>query len=182
MFEIGGPEVLSYGAIMRAYARMRGLRRLLIPVPVLTPHLSSLWLSLVTPSHARVGRALVEGLRNTTVVRSDAARATFPIEPMPLHAAFARALDEGLPTRVKVDTRTVVVDVPPGRAFEPVRRIGGQTGWYFAHRVWGLRGLLDRWIGGVGMTRGRRDPEQCASGDFIDWWTVEPGGCGWLPT
>ncbi len=173
VFEIGGPEVLSYGAIMREYARIRGLRRFLIPVPVLTPHLSGLWLSLVTPAHARVGRALVEGLRNTTVVRTDAARTTFPIEPMPLRAAFVRALDEGLPTRVHVDTRTVVVDVPPHQAFAPVRRIGGSTGWYFAGPIWRLRGLADRLLGGVGMTRGRRDPEQCAVGDVIDWWTVE---------
>lgn len=173
VFEIGGPEVLSYGAIMREYARIRGLRRLLIPVPVLTPHLSGLWLSLVTPAQARVGRALVEGLRNTTVVRSDAARATFAIEPMPLRAAFTRALDEGLHARVKVDTRMVEVESPPARAFQPVRRIGGSSGWYFANRLWRVRGWMDRWLGGVGLTRGRRDPDGCAVGDAIDWWTVE---------
>ena len=74
IFEIGGPEVVSYGDMMREYARLRGLRRLLLPVPLLTPHLSGLWLALVTPAQARVGRALVEGLRNSTVVRSTDAR------------------------------------------------------------------------------------------------------------
>ena len=80
IFEIGGPEVVSYGDMMRMYARLRGLHRLLLPVPVLTPHLSGLWLALVTPTQARVGRALVEGLKNSTVVRSAAARETFRIE------------------------------------------------------------------------------------------------------
>lgn len=87
MFEIGGPEVVSYGGMMREYGRLRGLRRLLLPVPVLTPHLSGLWLALVTPAQARVGRALVEGLRNSTVVRSTTARDTFAIRPMPLRDA-----------------------------------------------------------------------------------------------
>ena len=95
VFEIGGPEVVSYGDMMRQYARIRGLRRLLIPVPVLTPHLSGLWLALVTPAQARVGRALVEGLKNATVVRSREAREAFEIEPMTLLASFTRAIDEG---------------------------------------------------------------------------------------
>jgi uncharacterized protein YbjT (DUF2867 family)/ligand-binding SRPBCC domain-containing protein len=173
VFEIGGPEVVSYGDMMRLYARLRGLRRLLLPVPVLTPHLSGLWLALVTPTQARVGRALVEGLRNATVVRSTAARDLFHIEPMPLHAAFLKAIGEGFATRMKVDTRTVIVDVPPTQAFAPVRRIGGATGWYFGHLLWIARGQLDRWLGGVGMSRGRRDADSCVVGDVIDGWTVE---------
>ena len=95
IFEIGGPEVVSYGGMMRRFASLRGLYRLLLPVPVLTPHLSGLWLALVTPAQARVGRALVEGLKNSTVVRSTAARETFRIAPMPFNAAVVKALDEG---------------------------------------------------------------------------------------
>jgi uncharacterized protein YbjT (DUF2867 family) len=173
VFEIGGPEVLSYGDIMREYARMRGLRRLLLPVPVLTPHLSGLWLALVTPAQARIGRALVEGLRNATVVRSPAARELFPIDPMPLRAAFRKAIDDRGAACWKVDTREVLVDVPPAQAFAPVRRIGGAAGWYFGNRLWRLRGWLDRLAGGVGMDRGRRDQEHCEVGDVIDGWTVE---------
>lgn len=173
VFEIGGPDIVSYGDMMREYARLRGLRRLLLPVPVLTPHLSGLWLALVTPAQARVGRALVEGLKNSTIVRSTAARDTFEIRPMPLHDAFVRAIDDGAVARRKSDTRTVVVDAPPAAAFAPVRRIGGTSGWYFGSLLWTARGWLDRLFGGVGMSRGRSDQDTCRVGDTIDGWTVE---------
>ena len=173
VFEIGGPEVLSYGDMMREYARIRGLRRVLIPVPVLTPALSSLWLTLVTPTQARVGRALVDGLKNSTVVRSLEAKTTFANEPMPLHAAFTKAIEDGTPSRLMRDTRTASVNAAPAQAFEPVRRVGGQAGWYSANWLWKIRGWMDRIFGGVGMTRGRRDPDLCAVGDAIDAWTVE---------
>ncbi|MEO8077873.1 MAG: SDR family oxidoreductase [Acidobacteriota bacterium] len=173
VFEIGGPEVVSYGDMMREYASLRGLRRWLVPIPVLTPHLSGLWLALVTPAQARVGRALVDGLKNSTVVRSPAAREAFRIEPMPLRTAFVRAIDDGAAARTKVDTRTVVVDVPPEQAFAPIRRIGGANGWYFGNLLWLVRGRMDKWLGGVGMSRGRRDADTCIVGDTIDGWTVE---------
>ena len=108
VFEIGGPDVVSYGDIMREYAQLRGLRRWLLPVPLLTPHLSGLWLALVTPAQARVGRALVEGLKNPTVVRSSAACDAFQIEPTPLRVALAKAIEGGARLRQKVDTRTTV--------------------------------------------------------------------------
>lgn len=173
VFEIGGPDVVSYGDMMQEYARLRGLRRLLLPVPVLTPHLSGLWLALVTPAQARVGRALVDGLKNATVVRSPAARKAFGIEPMTLRTSFVKAIEEGAEARWKIDTRTIVVSVPPVRAFEPVRRLGGATGWYFGNLLWKARGWVDRRLGGVGMHRGRRDADCCAVGDVIDSWTVE---------
>ena len=173
IFDIGGPQVVSYGDMMREYARQRGLRRLLLPVPLLTPHLSGLWLALVTPAQARVGRALVEGLKNPTIVRSDAARASFNIEPRPLATALSEAINAGAAARQRVDTRDIVVDVPPAQAFAPVRCIGGTTGWYFGDLLWRLRGPVDTWIGGAGMSRGRRDPESCVTGDAIDGWTVD---------
>ncbi len=173
IFEIGGPEVVSYGGMMREYARLRGLRRLLVPVPLLTPHLSGLWLALVTPAQARVGRALVEGLKNATVVRSKTARDVFRIEPISLSEALRRAIEGGSRARQKVDTRMTEVDVPPAQAFAPIRRIGGATGWYFGTWLWSLRSALDRLFGGAGMQRGRRDPEHCVEKDVIDGWTVE---------
>jgi uncharacterized protein YbjT (DUF2867 family)/ligand-binding SRPBCC domain-containing protein len=173
VFEIGGDEVVSYGAMMREYARLRGLRRLLLPVPVLTPRLSGLWLGLVTPAQARVGRALVEGLRNPTVVHSPAARDSFAITPMPLRDAFMRAIEEDTASQHKIDTRLAVVDAPPAQAFAPIRRIGGATGWYFGDALWRLRGWLDGWLGGAGMQRHRRDPDGCVAGDVIDGWRVE---------
>jgi len=106
IFEIGGPEVVSYRDMMRIYARLRGLHRLLLPVPVLTPYLSGLWLALVTPAQARVGRALVEGLRTATVVRSAAAREAFRIDLMPIREAFVRAIDEAAAARRQADMRT----------------------------------------------------------------------------
>jgi len=173
IFEIGGPEVVSYGDMMREYAALRRLRRFFVSVPVLTPRLSGLWLGLITPAQARVGRALVEGLRNPTVVRSPATRETFEIRPMPLRDAFRRAIDENAAAQYKIDTRAVTVDAPPAEAFAPIRRIGGATGWYCADALWRLRGWLDRWGGGVGMPRLRRDPDDCVVGDVIDGWCVE---------
>jgi hypothetical protein len=173
VFEIGGAEVVSYGDVMRVYARLRGLPRLLVPVPVLTPYLSGLWLALVTPAQSQVGRALVEGLRETTVIRSSRARDVFHIEPTPLCAAIATAVEDGARARRKQDARTVVVCASPAQAFAPIRRIGGGTGWYFGNMLWAVRGWMDRLVGGVGMRRGRRDADACAAGDTIDGWTVE---------
>jgi lipocalin/uncharacterized protein YbjT (DUF2867 family) len=173
MFEIGGPEVVSYGDMLREYARLRGLRRALIPVPVLTPRLSGLWLGLVTPAQAHIGRALVEGLRNRTVVRSSAALETFAVRPRTLREALVRAIDEGRSAQFKMDRRLAVVDAPPARAFAPVRRIGGDAGWYFADALWRLRGWIDVWLAGAGMPRTRRDPENCVVGDVIDGWRVD---------
>jgi uncharacterized protein YbjT (DUF2867 family) len=170
IYEIGGPDVVSYGDIMREYARQRGLRRLLIPVPLLTPRLSSLWLTLVTPLHARVGRKLIDGVRNSTTVRSDQAARTFGIRPLGLREAIAGALET--PRRF-VDVRRRTVAATPARAFAPVRRIGGRTGWYAGQVLWRIRGLADRLLGGPGLSRGRRDPETCEKGDVIDCWRVE---------
>ena len=150
IFEIGGPEVVSYGGMMRRFASLRGLHRLLLPVPVLTPHLSGLWLALVTPAQARVGRALVEGLKNSTVVRSTAARETFRIAPMPFNAAVVRALDEGAAARLKRDTRTVSSTCRPRRRLHRFdaseARPGGTSamcsgrregGWIDGSEAWG---------------------------------------------
>jgi uncharacterized protein YbjT (DUF2867 family) len=198
VFEIGGPDQVSYGDLMREYARQRGLRRAFIPVPVLTPRLSSLWLGLVTPVYARVGRALVDSLRNETVVHDDAARRIFAVRPLGMREAMARALaneDRALAaTRWSdavsaagrtnrwggvrfgsrlVDARAIQVPCEPAQAFAPIRRIGGATGWYHADLLWRLRGFLDLLAGGAGLRRGRRDPDQLRPGDTLDCWRVE---------
>ena len=198
VFEIGGPDQVSYGEIMQEYARQCGLQRWMIPVPVLTPHLSSLWLGLVTPIYARVGRKLIESMRNPTLVRDQSALTVFPIQPMGLSRAVKRALlhenleyaatfwsdalsSSGKPaswggvrfgTRL-VDSRTTQVPVPPALAFTPIRRIGGKNGWYFANFLWRVRGFFDLLIGGVGLRRGRRDPHTLVAGDALDFWRVE---------
>ena len=199
IFEIGGADQVSYEELMREYARQSGLRRLIVPVPLLTPRLSSLWLGLVTPVYARVGRKLIESLPHETVVRDTSALRTFPIRPRNHREAIARAIahenlefaetrwsdalsSTGLePARYGgvrfgkrlVDSRSVRVPVTPAEAFGPIRRIGGTTGWYFGDALWHLRGFLDLLVGGVGLRRGRRDPEQLTPGATVDFWRVE---------
>jgi len=198
VFEIGGEDRVSYGAIMKEYARQRGLRRFMVPVPVLTPRLSSLWLALVTPYHAQVGRALADSLRNPTVVRDETAGRVFGIKGRGLRQAIQDALareeeewraggcsrmlpvagDEPeatsgfLYTRA-FDSRQARTRVTPAVAFTPIRRIGGQTGWYGGNWLWKLRGLVDRMLGGSGMRPGRRDPDALRPGDRVDFWRVE---------
>jgi len=99
IFEVGSPDIVTYGDIIREYARQRGLRRWLISVPVLTPYLSSLWLGLVTPASAEVGRHLIEGLRNPTVIRDQSALDVFAIRPMGIREAVRKALEEDRPYR-----------------------------------------------------------------------------------
>jgi uncharacterized protein YbjT (DUF2867 family) len=198
VFEIGGSDRVSYQDLLREYARQRGLKRLMISVPVLSPRLSSLWLGLVTPVFARVGRELIDGLRNETVVRDDVALRVFPIRPRGFRNSLERALAnedrEFAETRWSdafssigperkwggvqfgrrfVDSQTMRVPCRPDAAFRPVERLGGATGWYYANWIWSLRGLIDLAVGGVGMRRGRRDPEHVLPGDTIDCWRVE---------
>jgi len=112
-------------------------------------------------------------LKNPTVVRSSTAFDAFQIEPTPLRVALAEAIEGGARLRQKVNTRTTVVDAPPSRVFAPIRQIGGTNGWYFGNSLWRARGWLDLGFGGVGMRRGRRDPENCGLTDVIDGWTID---------
>jgi uncharacterized protein YbjT (DUF2867 family) len=198
VYEIGGPDRVSYGDLMREYARQRGLRRVMLRVPVLTPRLSSLWLALVSPVYASVGRKLIDGMRNETVVRDDRALRDFPVRPRGIREVVARALRnedrEMAATRWsdalssqraprdwggvtfgsrQVDSRAAWVPVPTEAAFRPIARIGGATGWYYGDRLWRLRGLLDLAVGGPGLRRGRRDPSELRPGDTLDFWRVE---------
>jgi hypothetical protein len=196
--EIGGPDQVSYLDLMKEYARQRGLRRWMIPVPVLSPGLSSLWLGLITPVYARVGRELIQSLRNETIVTDRSADHLFSIRPLGYREALKRALSnedrQFAETRWSdafssvtarpgwggakfgrrlVDSRSAVVPFSSAVAFRPVERIGGQTGWYFGNWLWRIRGLVDLIFGGAGMRRGRRNPEHLLVGDTLDFWRVE---------
>lgn len=198
VFEIGGAEVQSYADILREYARQKGLRRWIVRVPLLTPWLSSLWLGLVTPLYARIGRRLIESVRHPSVVRDNSALKVFSVRPMGIARAIERALAyedhefartrwsdaisaSGLPARVAppqsgnrlIDSRTITVARPVSECFRPIRRIGGAVGWYYGNRLWRFRGFLDLLAGGVGMRRGRPDPEHPSPGSTLDFWRVE---------
>ena len=193
--EIGGRDVTSYVGIMREFARQRKLRRWIMPVPFLSPSLSSRWLTLITPVYAPIGRCLIESVRNPSVVESTLAGELFDVRPMGIERAIERALaneDRPNPESRWSDARPAVCDVPlapardwlvneqtirvplaPDQAFAPIRKIGGQTGWYFGDLLWRIRGLIDLTAGGVGMRRGRPDPETPLEGSTLDFWRVE---------
>ena len=172
IFEIGGSDRVSYGGLMKEYARQRGLKRLVISVPLLTPQLSSLWLGLVTPLYVRVGRKLIDSICHATIVEDQTALEQFKIRPCGYREAIAAALNaDG--RHLMIDSRTIHVAASPEDAFTPVLRIGGDTGWYYANWLWRLRGLLDRLFGGSGLRRGRRDPDSLRVGDTVDFWRVE---------
>jgi uncharacterized protein YbjT (DUF2867 family) len=195
--EIGGPEAVSYTDLMRLYAEERGLRRSFLRVPLLSPRLSSYWLGAVTPLQARVGAKLVGSIRHDTVVNDPSAGELFSVRPRGVREAIRRASQRedrriaatrwcdaisssdapggwgGIRYGSRlVDSREAVVAAPPARAFAPIRAIGGGNGWYYGTWLWRLRGALDKLVGGPGLRRGRRDPDQLAPGDALDFWRV----------
>ena len=198
IYEIGGADRISYDGIMKEYARQRGLKRFMIPVPFVTPLLSSLWLGLVTPLYRKVGRKLIKGVRNETIVRDASARNVFRVKPRGIREAIERAMinedQEFAQTHwsgaldfrslkphwwgVKFGSRLVdsyarYLPYRPRDVFQPIQCIGGQNGWYSFNMLWRIRGLVDRMLGGVGLRRGRRDPCHLHPGDAIDFWRVD---------
>jgi uncharacterized protein YbjT (DUF2867 family) len=198
VYEIGGADKSSYEEIMREYARQRGLRRLIIHVPILTPHLSSHWLALVTPLYYRVGRQLIEGVKNESIVSDPRTLEVFNVRPRTLSEAISRAItnedrefamthwSDALASRSlhhhwggirfgtrRVDTYSRVLPYSPSDVFAPIQCIGGENGWYAYNWMHRLRGAVDRLLGGVGLRRGRRDLCDIRVGDAIDFWRVE---------
>ena len=200
IIEIGGIQQVSYLQIMQEYSRLRGLPRRFIPVPFLTPTISSLWLGLVTPLYYRIGRKLIDSLKNPTVVTNNSAKSKFPtVEIEDLSTALAKTIahEEKESRQVRwsdaigskglrrkwagvrfgnriVDSHSLEIKAKNANAaFAPIRRIGGRNGWYYANFLWKIRGFLDLLVGGVGIRRGRPDPDELAVGDTVDWWRVE---------
>jgi len=200
VIEIGGTDVFTYGDMMKGYAKVRGLKRALVPVPVLTPRLSSYWVHWMTPVPASITRPLVEGLRNEVIVRDETAREIFPgISPMDYRSAVEQALaslDAGkVETRwtdslvssmgdsspvvlttlegMIIERRQVEIQASAEDVYGTFTRLGGEVGWLYFNWAWRLRGALDRILGGVGLRRGRRDPVDIRAGDALDFWRVE---------
>ncbi|WP_442802537.1 SDR family oxidoreductase [Streptomyces sp. CB01635] len=204
-FDIGGPDVLTYREMMRRYSEVAGLRRrIILPVPVLTPRLSSHWVGLVTPVPASIARPLTESLRHEVVCHEHDIACYVPDppgRPLPFDEALALALrrvreaqvatrwssaalpgapSDPLPTdpdwaggSLYEDERQLPVEASREALWKVIEGIGGDNGWYSFPLAWAVRGWLDRFMGGVGLRRGRRDAERLRVGDSLDFWRVE---------
>ena len=200
VIEIGGEDVLTYGDMFRIYAKVRGLKRLFIKVPVLTPRLSSHWVGLVTPVTNRIARPLIEGLDNEVVVHDDTARQLFDVRLLSYEAtvrlALARFADDNVDTiwsgafssslgttevvEELTDTEGLIqerrqlrVQASPEAIFQVIKSVGGDTGWLYANPLWKLRGYIDLLFGGIGLRKSRRSYRHLREGDTIDFWRVE---------
>jgi uncharacterized protein YbjT (DUF2867 family) len=200
IIEIGGDDVLTYVEMMLGYAHVRGLKRTLLPVPVLTPRLSSYWVHWVTPLHAKIAKPLIDGLRNEVIVRGHLAKRLFPdIKLIDYQNAVERALAKLNADRVEstwsdslatsngdnppvhlsnlegmiIERRVRQIQAPSGSVFSVFGALGGDNGWMFAGFLWQIRGFLDRIVGGVDLRRGRRHPSGIRVGDALDFWRVE---------
>ena len=192
--EIGGPDILSYRRLMQIMAEELGLGpRLIIGVPVLTPRLSSAWISLITPVTYRIARPLAEGLRNRVVVRNDAVERVMPHTAFSVRQAIRRAIaitgTGEVPTRwsaagqipgdpdwaggkAYVDERSIEIDAGSSAVFAAVCRVGGGHGWYAGDLLWRIRGWMDQLVGGPGLRRGRRHAAEVEFGEALDFWRV----------
>ena len=200
VIEIGGADVLTYGDMMVQYARVRGLRRRVLPVPFLTPGYSAGWVHLVTPIPRAIAQPLIEGLRNEVVLRSDSARTIFPdmrlmtyeesvrlaltrLDAESVETIWSDSLSSSagaeqpvqLTTRegMEIEMRQRKVQASPGAVFHAFSSLGGRRGWLVMNWAWKIRGMADRLVGGVGMRRGRRHPTELRTGDAVDFWRVE---------
>ena len=194
VFDIGGPDVLCYRDIMRVMADELGLRRRwIIPVPVLTPRLSSYWIHLITPLSHNIAKPLAEGLKNPVVCREDRISRLIPQELLSVREAIRAALSRITGRLVETswsmagpmpgdpdwaggtvfrDERQAIVNAPDWAVFKAVCRVGGGNGWYAADWLWKIRGWIDILAGGPGLRRGRRDSEAVGYGEALDFWRV----------
>lgn len=191
-----GADVLSFKQMMLGYAAARGLRRVIVPVPVLAPGLAARWIGLVTPIPNRLAVPLVQGVVQPLTVHGDRARQLFAdIKPMPYAEAVRRALDRieqgqvqtrwsgalGQRETVTVadeqgmirEVRTVASEATAEALYRSFTTLGGERGWLVWNWAWRLRGLVDKLVGGPGLRRGRRDAVELLPGEALDWWRVE---------
>ncbi|HMB23234.1 MAG TPA: DUF2867 domain-containing protein [Anaerolineales bacterium] len=200
LIEIGGPSRLTYADMLLGYARERRLKRVLIRTPFYAPRLSAYWVHMVTPIHWRVVLPLIEGLRARLIVRDAAAKKLFPqIKPLDfqtaVHLALGRIQRDNVetswadalvtvagdvkPYKLEVDegmfieTRQRLLDLSAQDVFRSYMGIGGERGWLYMDWAWGMRGWLDKAVGGVGLRRGRRHPDEIRAGEALDFWRVE---------
>jgi uncharacterized protein YbjT (DUF2867 family) len=200
VYDIGGTDILSYHEMLMSYAKIRKLKRLIIPVPVLSPKLSSHWLYFVTSTSISLARSLVSSLKNEVVCKDNRIQHVVPAKLLSyeetLQIAFDRiqernvisswkdavnyhSMDRDFLNYIEVpyfgcylDRRIVDLTQPTEKVLENIWRIGGTKGWYFGNWMWRMRGFLDRLVGGVGLRRGRRSESDLKAGDALDFWRV----------
>lgn len=200
LIEIGGPTRLTYAEMLLEYAKERGLKRFLIRTPFYAPRLSAYWVHMVTPVHWRLVLPLIEGLRARLIVRDETARQLFPhIQPIDfrtaVHLALGRIQYDNVETswadalvttagEVKpytftiedgmfIERRQVLLELAPEAVFRSYMGIGGARGWLYMDWAWSIRGWMDKAVGGVGLRRGRRHPDEVRPGEALDFWRVE---------
>jgi uncharacterized protein YbjT (DUF2867 family) len=200
VYEIGGPDVLTYREMMLGYARVRGLHRLIVAFPVPHPEWSGHFVDLITPIPYAIAQPLVESLRTEVVVRDDRARREFSVRPLgyleSVRLALSRVASDEVETTWASSLASLSPEAPTGRqlarhegmllerhrtrveasaerVFEVICALGGDDGWPAGNALWQLRGLIDRVCGGVGMRRGRRHPRELCVGEPLDFWRVE---------
>ena len=199
-YDIGGPEVLRYRDLLEGYAAVRGLRRWFLPVPFLSPKLSSWWLYLMTSTSFPLARTLVDSMKNETVCRDQAIRGILAPPLLGYREAVGKALARIAQNRVPSswfdalnagsldprfvdaiqvpghgvlrDEQRVPLTAPRATVLDALWSLGGQRGWPAMKWAWRLRGWLDRLIGGTGLRRGRRHPTELRPGDALDFWRV----------
>ncbi len=201
IFDIGGPDVVSYQDLFCIFARQSRLPvPVMLPVPVLSPALSSLWIHLVTPVPANIARPLAEGLRLPTICTEERIRGIIPQPLLSCREAIARAMDRVRQEKIDTcwaDAGEILhpewthcgdADYSGGTLLEcgyqaklkgrcedlwpTVARLGGETGYYAADLLWQIRGMMDVVSGGVGLNRGRRSRDEIRLGDCLDFWRV----------
>ncbi len=200
IIEIGGKDILSYKDMFLKYAEVRGLKRFVIQLPVLTPRLSSHWIGVVTPINAKIARPLIKGLDNEVVVQDDLAKELFDIEPINYETAVRKALERfenddvetswsgalSSGTNAESMIEDVIeeeglirerlqqtVDASAETVFDVIKGLGGENGWLYANILWRVRGFIDLLAGGIGFRKGRRSYTEIREGDAIDFWRVE---------
>ena len=200
VYEIGGPDILSYRQMMLEYASVRGLRRRILVLPVPHPEWSSRFIDLVTPIPYAIAQPLVAGMHTDVVVQDDRALREFSVRPMSYRAAMELALNrmasdeiettwasslasfsaDGTPERqlavhegMLSDSHRILSSAAPEAVFDAACALGGDAGWPAGNALWQIRGLIDRVSGGVGMRRGRRHPRELRVGEPLDFWRVE---------
>lgn len=200
LIEIGGPTRLTYADMLLEYARERGLKRHLIRTPFYAPRLSAYWVHMVTPIHWRLVLPLIEGLRAQLIVRNEAAKSLFPqVKPIDfrtaVHLALGRIQRDNVETSwsdalvttagdikpytftvedgMFIERRQALLDLTPEAVFRSYMGIGGERGWLYMDWAWGIRGWMDKAVGGVGLRRGRRHPDEVYAGESLDFWRVE---------